>query len=286
MTDAPQTTQEASQLPAGSMAPNAAQTGLATRQGSELAPISEGPGALLSAIVGMARDPTVDVQKLQALMAMQERMEARQAEANFNRAFHAMEAELPRIKKNGDVEYKGQVAFKFAKWETIDASIRPILRRHGFSLSFDTAPRVGDGGGLVVTGSLLHVDGHHKSASISLALDSSGGKNNLQGGGSTFSYGCRYTARMLLNLVFEGDDDDGVRGGTKFITQDQALQIEALITEVKADRDAFMQHFQIANMLNLSVDDGTKAFNRLLSRVAPDRHKAWQEALEKGGIPK
>lgn len=201
---------------------------------TDIAVVGEGSVDLLSAIVLMAKDPAVDVEKLSALMAMQERMEARGAVAAFNTAFAAMEPLLPRIKKNGQVEYKNkdgklEKAFRFSKWEDVDNSIRPILRSHGFSLSFETAPRAGDGGGLVVTGTLLHVAGYSKSSSIPLALDSSGGKNNIQAAGSTFSYGCRYTTRMLLNLISEGDDDDGVRGGMTFVTAEEAAELTALI---------------------------------------------------------
>jgi len=182
---------------------------------------ADAQGQVLAAILAIARDPTVDVAKMQAMMAMQERMEERQAVTAFNRAYHAMEALLPRIKRNGDVEYKNkqtgelEKSFKFARWEDVDSAIREILRQYGFSLSFETKPRQGDGGGMMVTGTLSHVEGHQRQASIGVALDTSGGKNNNQAAGSSLSYGARYTTRMLLNLVTEGEDDDGVAGGEK-----------------------------------------------------------------------
>lgn len=228
--------------------------------------ISPGPGALLSAIVSLAKDPSVDVAKLQALLNMQERMESRQSEAEFNRAFHDMEAKLPRIKKNGEVEYKGAKAFKFAKWEDVDASIRPILREHGFSLSFNTGPRQGDGGGLVITGELLHTAGHSKKASIPLPLDSSGGKNNLQGAGSTFSYGARYVTRMLLNIITEGDDDSGVRGGMVFITPEHQAEIQTLIGETKTDVARFLAVMSPESHDLSEVDD--RDFTRLRNALA------------------
>ena len=78
-------------------------------------------------------------------------------------------------------------AFKFATYENIDRVIRPYLQAEGFSLSFTTAPRTADGGGAIVSGTLSHKSGHSRSASISVALDSSGGKNNIQAIGSSFS---------------------------------------------------------------------------------------------------
>lgn len=190
--------------------------------------VTEGPGALLNAIVQMASDPSVDADKLEKLLAMQERMEARQAERQFNEAYARLSHDLPRIKKDGGVEYKGKEAFRFATWENIDRVIRPMLQAEGFALSFDTSPRTGEGGGIVITGTLSHIAGHKRTASIPLALDNSGGKNNIQGMGSTFSYGKRYTATALLNIVTEGDDDDGKRGGTKYITAEEADELADL----------------------------------------------------------
>lgn len=236
--------------------------------------ITEGPGALLSAIVALAKDPSVDVAKLDALLQMQGRMEDRQAEAEFNRAFHEMEPNLPRIKKNGDVEYKnkqtGQMekSFKFARWEDVDAGIRPILREHGFSLAFDTATRQGEGGGLVITGTLMHTSGHKKQASVPLPLDTSGGKNNLQGAGSTFSYGKRYTTQMLLNIVTEGQDDDGVKGGIQYIGPGQIAHIRKLLDETKTNEIRFLETIGILEVEEIKVSEFTIAVNLLNAKKA------------------
>jgi hypothetical protein len=221
---------------------------LATTQAAVGGSISE-TSSLLNIIAMAAQNPATDVAKLSALLDMQERVIAKQAEAAFNRALAALMKKLPRIKKNGTVEYPEdknkpggpkKKAFNFARWEDIDEIIRPLMDEEGFSLSFNSAPKQGDGGGMICTGTLLHSEGHSRSASIPLALDSSGGKNNLQGMGSTFSYGKRYTTTMLLNLVFEGEDDDGVRGGARFISQDDADDLRNLSKEAGRQEGAFL----------------------------------------------
>lgn len=210
--------------------------------------IQEGPGALLSAIVHLAKDPAVDVAKLQALLDMQRSMEDRQAEIEFNRAL----ASLPpmHVKKNGliDLTSKEDKAANrtrkpvpFAKWEDIANVIEPMLEAAGFRLMFDTAPRQGDGGGLVITGKLLHRDGHCKTASMPLALDSGPGRNNLQAMGSTLSYGKRYCAEMLLNIVREGDDDDGKKGGAQYLTEEQQEQLSEKLQAAKLNIGQFLE---------------------------------------------
>ena len=222
--------------------------GVAVRQESAAPVISEGPGALLGAIVQMAKDPAVDVTKLQALLQMQERMEVRQAEIEFGRAL----ARLPpmHVKKSGMIDLtskedraanRQRKPVPFAKWEDIARLIEPMLEAEGFRLMFDSQPRQGDGGGLIVTGTLLHRDGHSKTASMPLALDTGPGRNNLQAMGSSLSYGKRYCTEMLLNIVREGDDDDGMRGGMRFITEPQADELRAMAREVGRQEGPFLQ---------------------------------------------
>ncbi len=177
---------------------------------------------LMGAIVSLAADPRVDVAKLKALMELQSSVENRQAERAFNAAFVRLQARLPRIKRDGTLEYPvdknkpdGAKRFiaKFAKWETIDRAIRPIYTDERFAISFHVAQRPGDGGGLLVSVELTHADGHSKIYEpFPVSLDTSGGKNNNQAYGSTLSYGKKYAAFAALNLVTEGEDDEGVAG--------------------------------------------------------------------------
>ena len=201
--------------------------------------VSDGPGALLNAIVALAKDEAFDVTKLEALMKMQERMEDRQAERAFARALHAAQAEIPHIAKNGTVSLgSGKGSYAFTTWTDMDRVLRPVMDRHGFTLKFDMAAK--DGGGAVITGTLLHVDGHSTQASIPLALDTGPGRNNLQAMGSTMSYGRRYVAEMLFNLVRRGEDDDGKAGGARFISEAQADELRELSRLAGRQEGAFL----------------------------------------------
>lgn len=234
--------------------------------GTDLAVADLSPAAQCWALISRAAtDPNFDVEKMRALLDMQKELVADQAKAQFNEAYARLQLVLPRIKKGGIVEYKDKPAFTYAKWEDIDAAIRPLLNAEGFSLTFDTAPH--QSGGILVTGKLLHSSGHEKTASIGpLPLDTSGGKNNLQGAGSTFAYGCRYTSRMLLNLIYEAEDDDGHRGGLVFITDEQVKRLSDLVMETKSDLNAFLQYMEVAGLPNIVSQDYAKAENALLMK--------------------
>ncbi len=207
-------------------------------------------------------------------------MQADDAKSQFNTAMIRLQSRLPKIKKNGVLEYpvdknkpdgpKRKIA-NFAKWEDIDDAIRPLLDEEGFSLAFNTAPRQGDGGGLIVTAILRHRAGHSTETSIPIPLDTSGGKNNIQGYGSALSYGKRYAATAALNIVTEGEDDDGVIGGMQFITAEQADELDRLIDETKANRGKFLQYFGVAHISNLPAASLAPARNLLLAKKKAER---------------
>lgn len=206
------------------------------KQDTALAPESN----TVSMFERLARDPSVSVEKLERLMDLQDRANKRNAEAAFNAALAAMQADLPTIKERGGIKDRnGDVQSKYALWEDVNAAILPVLKTHGFSLTF-RQEKTADG--FCVTGVLSHREGHSERTSITLPADTSGSKNAVQAVGSSVSYGKRYTAGMLLNLTSADieTDDDGRDAGGKFITEEQAMTLASLIEEAKADKAKFL----------------------------------------------
>lgn len=219
---------------------------------------------LMEMIREMAANPQADVGKMTALLNFKREVLKDRAEAEFNQAFARLVPKLPRIKKDGAVEYKGKEAFKFATYDKIDEAIRPLLLEEGFTLSFTTEPAAG--GGLIGHGKLMHISGHSVTASMPAPVDTSGGKNAVQGIGSTFSYLKRYLTTMLLNLVFEGQDDDGNRGGMVFIDAKSVQAINELLEETKADKPRFLQMMEVAEVENILAKDYSVAMNALIAK--------------------
>lgn len=220
--------------------------------------------SLLPAIIHLAKDPAVDVAKLDALLKMQATMEERQAKRESDEAFARVSAKMPRVKKNGTIDLGKGREIAFAKWEDMDAVVRPIIAAEGFSLSFNTAPK--EGGGLLITAELMHRSGHSRTASIPLPMDQGPGRNNLQAVGSTLSYGKRYCAEMVLNIVREGSDDDGVKGGTAVITPDQCEELAALIRETNTDEQKFLSTMGVEELGQIPQAAFTAGKNMLLGK--------------------
>ena len=221
--------------------------------------------SLLSAIVDVARDPKLDVAKLDALLKMQAELEKRQAERAAIEAFAEMSAAMPRVTKKGAIDLGRGKPIPFAKWEDMDKVIRPLLAKHGFTLSFDSEAIEG---GLLVRGELMHRGGHVRRASMPLPFDTGPGRNQLQARGSTLAYGKRYCAEMLLNIVREGDDDDGTKGGTRFATDDEVAELQTLIKETGTNEERFCNTLNVAHLGELPVTSVAVAKNMLLAKKA------------------
>ena len=231
-------------------------------------------GDFLAVIKQAAMDPSVDVQKMHGLLDVQERMMNKQAEINFNNALCDLQADMPRIKKGAKIVHKGQLISSYAKYEDIDDVIRPLLIKNGFSISFNSRE---SNGKVVITGTLAHRDGHSITDEIPLSIDSSGAKNNVQGVGSTIAYGKRYLVGMLLNLVFEGEDDDGNAAGHIPVSTEQAAELKELLKETGADVKQFLDWIGAPSVDEMSVNDYPKALSAL------QRKKQQAEQAQQGG---
>lgn len=170
-------------------------------------------GGLLSVIERAARDPNIDVDKMERLFALQERVQERAAKQAFTEAKVAMRVELPEITMKGHIVIRDRATNEvtqntpFARFEDIHEAVTPVLTRHGFDLSYRNG--LSPDGKVRVTTILSHVAGHQEETVFDLPHDSSGSKNSVQAVGSSTSYGKRYGTLSILNIKVAGEDDDG-----------------------------------------------------------------------------
>lgn len=184
---------------------------------------------ILQVIQRAAADPQCDIEKMERLMAMHERMQAVSASAAFNAAMAEMQCELPSIAERG----KGHGTVRYATLEDINDVIKPIMQKHGFAVSFKVEHAQA---GISVTGILMHRQGHREQTTMLLPTDTSGSKNAVQAVGSSTSYGKRYVLCALLNISTRGEDDDGYAATpAATITEQQAKSVRALLAKCKPE---------------------------------------------------
>lgn len=217
---------------------------------------------IINVIARAASDPNVDIDKLERLLAMQERVIARDARAAYYDALAQLQPKLPVIQERGGIKDRGgNVQSTYALWEDVNEAIRPMLAEHGFALSFKVRRTDNE---ITTTGVLSHREGHREETELSLPSDTSGSKNAVQAVGSSTSYGKRYTAFALLNITSTGEDDDGKAGGKGgTINAEQQETINGLCDAVKADKAAFCRYLKVNSLRDLAAGEYDNAMNIL-----------------------
>lgn len=207
--------------------------------------IPEGPGALLAVtaqLIVKGGDPNT----VKVMLDQQFRVEDRQAERSFAAALAAAQSEIPQVSRLGivDLTKKGETpkpgekrSYSFTRLEDIDLVLRPIMDKHGFSISFDREQR--EGGGLVVTGTLSHREGHRRTASFPVPLDTGPGRSNIQAMGSSDTYAKRYIIEGFFNIVRKGKDNDGTTAEP--LLQEEITDIMELLSRTRTSVVGFIK---------------------------------------------
>jgi hypothetical protein len=187
-----------------------------------ITPPSDSSSTVWALIERLAHDPHASVEKLERMMAMYERLKAKEAELAYNAAKGRILKKLAGVKvvKNRSVLHeidkgkpqKGNYeAFKYAPLEEIDKHLRPLLAEEDMDLSYSDEPQ--ESGEILLRGRLKHLPGgHYEDSFMPAPPDTTGGKSSVQAVGSTNSFLRRYVACNIFNIVVVGDDDDGTGG--------------------------------------------------------------------------
>ncbi len=193
--------------------------------------------SIIDVIARAAADPTVNVDKLERILSIQQTILADQRRTSFMAALADLEAKMPQINKAGRItDRDGALRNKYAKLEDIDLAIRPLCAEYGFSFSFDSKA---GGQATEYSCAMHHRDGHTEIKTLSLPLDTGAGRNAVQSAGSSISYAKRYLLSMHLHLVTREEDDDGA-GGKGPVTAEQAATLRAELAGVKGDEARFL----------------------------------------------
>ncbi len=226
---------------------------------------------ILQVIQRAATDPSFDVEKMQRLLDMHERIQKNQAQVEFNSALAAMQCDIPSIAERG----KGHGTIRYATLEDINDVVKPIMQRYGFAMAFKVEHHQG---GINVTGVLMHRAGHREETTMLLPNDTSGSKNAVQAVASSVSYGKRYVMCAMLNITTRGEDDDGnAAAPVKTVTAAQAAQLARLLAKCSAKaQEAF-------EALHGAPEQVAKAeFDGVLAMLTNSAQKNAQEAGNAG----
>lgn len=229
------------------------------------------PSGLLDVIARAVRDPAVDIDKMERLLAMQERVIADTAKTAFNAAMRRAQAQMPAVLKD---RTNDQTRSTYATLEAVSREMQPVIDRNGFGITFgtDNSPLENH---YRVTCDVLHEQGHERHYFADVPADNVGMKGNqnktaTHGFGSTMSYGRRYL-KMLIFDVATTDDDDGQRASRlpsyEAITADQCAELRRLIAAANTTEEAFCERIKCGTLPELAAANFERSKGVLMRRI-------------------
>lgn len=172
-----------------------------TQEQTAVAPIT--PMGMLQ----LAVQQNADMDKLEKLMALQERWEKNEAAKAFNAAFSSFRSEAVQIIRNKTVEQGPLSGKKYAELFSVINAVTPALSKNGLSASWKITKDEKDW--IEVTCTVKHVLGHSDSVSMGGPPDVGGAKSAIQARASTVSFLERYTLKAICGVAEAGDDKNG-----------------------------------------------------------------------------
>lgn len=169
---------------------------------------------VMHAITAAANDPNVDIDKMERLLCMHERMHARANEQKFNAAMTKAQAAMGPISADA---VNPQTRSTYASYAQLNRALRPIYTKNGFALSFDTddSPKENH---IRVLCYVSHAAGHVRTYKCDMPADGKGAKGGdvmtkTHAQGSAMTYSQRYLLKLIFNVAIGENDDDGNGAG-------------------------------------------------------------------------
>jgi hypothetical protein len=219
-----------------------------------------------------ARDPNVDIDKMERLFQMHERIEARRAVQAYNAAMARAQEEMPAVAKNKQNEH---TKARYADMYAIADECLPVAHKHGFGLSFSEC-KATEPGCMGISCRASHRDGHAETYTFNVPLDATGSqgkvnKTQTQAYGSTFTYGRRYATCGVFNIIITDKDGNATKPDTDTITDEQAEQIKKALDDTGGELPRFCNYYKLTKLGDLPASKFDEALKSI--RLAAERRR-------------
>jgi len=235
---------------------------------SEAAQASLPADPMVSMIERLVMDPKSDLDKLERMLSMKERLDADSRKRMFNEAMSACQAEIAPIARN---KRNSQTDSNYADLAAIYKAAKPILDRHGFS--FSTFPASSEKQGYMgIRWVLRHSAGHEEADVAEIAMDDRGLKGNVNktqthAFGSTASYARRYLFCMIFDIATE--DNDGNQRAPDTVSAEQFIALRTKLEESGMAPKLFHQAFGHKDPDNANLTEFPAArFSEAMERLS------------------
>jgi hypothetical protein len=266
-------------------------TSLAAQSECAMPVAAQDSASLMGAIISAGSTPGVNVENIERMMALYERLEGKKAERAFNTAMNEAQTDIRPIA--ADLANKA-TSSRYASYLKLDKALRPTYTKHGFSLSFDTGEAPSDM--VRVLCYVSHRDGHSRTYKVDIPADGKGARGGdvmtkTHAAGAAMTYGQRYLLKLIFNVAV-GEDDDGnaaaLPGGC--IEEHQVGQLFRLASSAYSDEDKreyligkICKRFKVSHLAEIKTKDFREActlFNDTITNVRAKAAKAAAAATE------
>lgn len=242
---------------------------MTTATDSALAPVAAAP---MSPMLRLAIENKLDVASIERLVALEERILAKNAEMAFHDAMAEFQRTVTTIRKTSTASFKtdsgASVSYCFARLDEIARTIKDPLARVGLSYSWSSEIKDGM---MVVTCTVRHRGGHSQSASFTSEIKGTKLMSGSQAAGAAVTFAERYSLIQALGLTTAEEDPDGQEerrvsthdadGEPAFITDHQAANLAAALDEVKANVPAFLKVLGVPTLAEIPASQVKRAFD-------------------------
>lgn len=209
------------------------------------------------------------VAALERLVALQERAQAKAAQAAHAAAMAAFQAACPPVvRAKGIPDASGNIKYHYAPLEDIVAAAGPHLRAAGLSYSFAvTYPD----GATEVACIITHAMGHDERSSVRMPGVQVPKANAAQNSGAAVTYGKRLAFLNATGIVTADEDSDAADYAQSVtpITEDQLLTLRSLLDELDfsdAQHGALLEWLKVEALVELPSDRYKRAVAFLESK--------------------
>jgi hypothetical protein len=220
-----------------------------------------------------AVDKGASIDTIERLVALQEKMLAKQAEVAYIEAMQRAQMRMEPVRRNAK---NPETHSRYSTYEQLDAAVRPIYTGEGFSVSYNTtdSPLAEH---MRVLAMVRHIAGHSETFQVDMPVDGKGPKGGAvmtrtHATGSGFSYGRRCLLKAIWNIA-EYDDDGNAAGGASIpedVVSEHVKRLNACANLVDLQR-VFTEAYQIADKA------GDKNATGLLIRTRAERKNQIKE---------
>jgi hypothetical protein len=217
------------------------------------------------AIIEIVKRTDIDPERLEKFLDLQIKMEARQAERDYNEALAAFQGECPIIPKTKNVNFKS-VNYDYTPIEEIVGVIRPILQKYKLSFSFNVKEAT-EADKMELITKIRHASGHCEETSYFFnKYHDDERMNKSQQAKSAVTYSKRAALENALGIVTEKEDNDARKTPSE-MTSEQLAEINTLLKETKSDTTKVLKFIGAESLESLNGAQAKKAIHALKQKA-------------------